>query len=261
MERRLDGKVALVTGASGGIGKSVAVRLGREGAAVGVNHLSETDKEGAEEAVREITNFGAATAIQGDVSKESDAARMVREVVEEFGRLDILVNNAGIENERPFLEMSLEDWEAVVSVNLTGAFLMCREAMRVMVESGGGVVINMSSVHQRIPWPHFTHYAAAKGGLKMLTETLALEFAKRKIRVNAVAPGAIATPINQEKLDNPEQRAAVEKLIPWGRWGEPDEAAACVAFLASDEASYVTGATLFVDGGMALYPGFEAGGG
>ncbi len=119
----------------------------------------------------------------------------------------------------------------------------------------------MSSVHQRIPWPHFAHYAATKGGLKMFTETLALEFAKRRIRVNAVAPGAIATPINQEKLKDPEQRAAVEKLIPWGRWGEPDEVAACVAFLASDEASYVTGATLFVDGGMALYPGFEAGGG
>lgn len=262
MERRLEGKVAFVTGASGGIGKSVAVRLGREGAAVGVNHLSETDREGAEKAVREITDSGgAATAIQGDVSKESDAARMVREVVEEFGRPDILVNNAGIENERPFLEMSLEDWESVVSVNLTGAFLMCREAMRVMVESGGGVVINMSSVHQRIPWPHFAHYAAAKGGLKMLTETLALEFAKRKIRVNAVAPGAMATPINRKKLDDPEQRAAVEKLVPWGRWGEPEEVAACVAFLASEEASYVTGATLFVDGGMSLYPAFEGGGG
>ena len=147
-------------------------------------------------------------------------------------------------------------------MNLTGAFLACREVMKVMVENGGGVVVNMSSVHQRIPWPHFAHYAATKGGLKMLTETLALEFAGRGVRVNAVAPGAIATPINREKLDDPEEREAVEGLVPWGRWGEPEEVASCVAFLASDEASsYVTGATLFVDGGMSLYPSFQGGGG
>jgi glucose 1-dehydrogenase len=260
MERRLEGKVALVTGGSSGIGWSTAVRLGQEGAAVGVNYHS--DKDGAEKARQKIEEAGGrAVVIQGDVYKEADAKRMVREVVEAFGRLDVLVNNAGIENERPFLQMSLEDWEKVIGVNLTGAFLMSRETMKVMIENQGGVVINMSSVHQRIPWPHFAHYAATKGGLKMFTETLALEFAKRRIRVNAVAPGAIATPINQEKLKDPEQRAAVEKLIPWGRWGEPEEVAACVAFLASDEASYVTGATLFVDGGMALYPSFEAGGG
>jgi glucose 1-dehydrogenase len=260
MEQRLEGKVALVTGASGGIGRATAARLGREGAAVAVNHLS--DESGAGEAVREITEAGGrAMAVGGDVSKEDEVKQMVRAVVEEYGWLDILVNNAGIETERPFLEMSLEDWEKVVAVNLTGAFLMCREAMKVMVENGGGVVVNMSSVHQRIPWPHFAHYAATKGGLKTLTETLALEFAGRGVRVNAVAPGAIATPINREKLDDPEQRAAVEKLVPWGRWGEPEEVAACVAFLASDEASYVTGATLFVDGGMALYPSFEGGDG
>ncbi len=262
MERRLEGKVALVTGASSGIGQSIAVRLGREGAAVGMNHLADTDEGGAEKAVREVTDSGGrGVAVRGDVSKEDDAKRMVREVVEEFGRIDVLVNNAGIENERPFLEMGLADWEKVVSVNLTGAFLMSREALKVMTGNGGGTVINVSSVHERIPWPNFAHYAATKGGLKMLTETLALEFAKRGVRVNAVAPGAIATPINKEKLDDPAKRAEVEKLVPWGRWGEPEEVAACVAFLASDEASYVTGATLFVDGGMALYPGFEAGGG
>ncbi len=260
MEGRLRGRVALVTGASGGIGWATAIRLGREGAAVGVNYRS--DGEAAGEVVREITEAGGrAIAVGGDVSGEDDVVAMVRAVVEEFGRLDVLVNNAGIETERPFLEMSLEDWEKVVAVNLTGAFLTCREAIKVMVEKGGGVVVNMSSVHQRIPWPRFAHYAATKGGLKMLTETLALEFAGRGVRVNAVAPGAISTPINQEKLDDPEQRAAVEKLVPWGRWGKPEEVAACVAFLASDEASYVTGATLFVDGGMALYPSFEGGGG
>ncbi len=262
MEQRLEGKAALVTGSSSGIGRSIAVRLGREGAAVGVNHLADADKGGAEKAVREIAESGGrAVAVRGDVSKEDDAKRMVREVVEGFGRIDVLVNNAGIENERPFLEMALEDWEKVLSVNLTGAFLMSREALKVMAGDGGGTVINVSSVHERIPWPRFAHYAATKGGLRMLTETLALEFAKRGVRVNAVAPGAIATPINQEKLDDPAKRAEVEKLVPCGRWGEPEEVASCVAFLASDEASYVTGATLFVDGGMALYPGFEAGGG
>ncbi|MDP9458577.1 MAG: SDR family NAD(P)-dependent oxidoreductase, partial [Actinomycetota bacterium] len=172
MERRLEGKVALVTGASSGIGQSIAVRLGREGAAVGVNHLTDTDKGGAEKAVREVTDSGGrAVAIRGDVSKEDDAKRMVREVVEGFGRIDVLVNNAGIENERPFLEMALEDWEKVLSVNLTGAFLMSREALKVMAGDGGGTVINVSSVHERIPWPRFAHYAATKGGLKMLTET------------------------------------------------------------------------------------------
>jgi glucose 1-dehydrogenase len=260
VERRVEGKVALVTGASSGIGWATAVRLGREGGVVGVNYRS--DEEGARMAVQKIEEAdGRAIAVRGDVSKEGDAERMVGEVVEAFGRVDILVNNAGIENERPFLEMSLKDWEKVVSVNLTGAFLVSREAMKVMVENGGGVVVNVSSVHERIPWPHFAHYAATKGGLKMLTETLALEFAQRSVRVNAVAPGAIATPINRAKLEDSEKRAAVEKLIPWGRWGEPEEVAACVAFLASDEASYVTGATLFVDGGMALYPSFEGGGG
>ena len=186
---------------------------------------------------------------------------MVRETVEAFEGLNVLVNNAGIESEAPFLEMGLEEWEKVISVNLTGFFLLCREAISHMVENGGGSVVNMSSVHQRIPWPNFAHYAASKGGVKLLTETLALEFASRGVRVNAVGPGAIETPINKEKLEDPGQRAAVEALIPWDRVGQPDEVAACVAFLASDEASYVTGTTLFVDGGMILYPGFEEGGG
>ncbi len=260
MEKRLEGKVALVTGASGGIGQATAVRLGQEGAAVGVNYRS--SENGARETVKQIeSNGGWAVAVQGDVSKEDDAERMVRNTIEAFGGLDVLVNNAGIESEVPFLEMSLEEWEKIISVNLTGFFLVCREAIGHMAENGGGSVVNMSSVHQRIPWPKFAHYAASKGGVKLLTETLALEFASRGVRVNAVGPGAIETPINKEKLEDPEQRAAVEALIPWDRVGRPDEVAACVAFLASDEASYVTGTTLFVDGGMILYPGFEEGGG
>lgn len=260
MERRLEDKTALVTGASSGIGRATAVRLGREGAAVGVNYRS--DEDGARATVREIEEAGGrARAIQGDISIEDDAKGLVRETAEELGEPDVLVNNAGLQTERPFLEMSLEDWEKVISVDLTGTFLVTREAIGRMVENGGGIVINMSSVHQRIPWPNFAHYSAAKGGMKLLTESLALEFAKRGVRVNAVAPGAIATPINQEKLADPAQRRSVEAMIPWGRVGEPEEVAACVAFLASDEASYVTGATLFVDGGMALYPSFEEGGG
>ena len=260
MEKRLEGKAALITGASSGIGQATAIRLGEEGAAVGVNYRS--DEDGAREAVGQIEGAGGrAVTIQGDVSKEDDAKRLVAETVEAFGGLDVLVNNAGIESEAPFLEMGLEEWEKVISVNLTGFFLLCREAIRHMVENGGGSVVNMSSVHQRIPWPRFAHYAASKGGVKLLTETLALEFAGRGVRVNAVGPGAIETPINKEKLEDPEQRAAVEALIPWDRVGRPEEVAACVAFLASDEASYVTGTTLFVDGGMILYPGFEEGGG
>lgn len=260
MSERLEGKVALVTGASSGIGKATAIRLGKEGAAVGVGYRSSED--GAQEAVREIeVSGGQAVAIQGDVSKEDDAKNAVGEAIEAFGGLDVLVNNAGIESEVPFLEMSLEEWNKIVSVNLTGFFLMCREAIAHMVENGGGSVVNMSSVHQRIPWPNFAHYASSKGGVKLLTETLALEFASRGVRVNAVGPGAIETPINKEKLEDPDERAAVEALVPWDRVGQPDEVATCVAFLASDEASYVTGVTLYVDGGMILYPGFEEGGG
>lgn len=258
--RRLEGKAALVTGASSGIGRATAVRLGREGAAVGVNYRS--DGDGAREVVRKIQDAGGkAVEIQGDVSREEDAKRMVRASVEAFGDLDVLVNNAGIQTESPFLEMSLEDWQKVISVDLTGTFLVSREAISHMVETGGGALVNISSVHQRVPWPNFAHYATAKGGMKLFTETLALEFASRGVRVNAVAPGAIETPANQRKLEDPDQRRALEALIPWDRAGQPEEVAACVAFLVSDEASYVTGHTLFVDGGMSLYPGFEEGGG
>jgi glucose 1-dehydrogenase len=254
----LAGKTALVTGASSGIGQETAARLGHDGAAVAVNYRS--DEEGAQETVRRIEDSGSrAVAVQGDISSEEDVRRLVQEMEQSLGAPDILVNNAGTQSERPFLEMSLADWEQVVSVNMTGAFLVSREVIDGMVERGGGVVVNMSSVHQLIPWPRFAHYSASKGGLKLLTETLALEFAGRGVRVNAVAPGAIATPENQEKLEDPDSRASLEALIPWDRVGKSEEVAACVAFLASDEASYVTGATLFVDGGMSLYPGFEEG--
>jgi glucose 1-dehydrogenase len=260
MEHRLEGKVVLVTGASSGIGWHTAVRLGREGAAVCCGYHS--NRDGAEEAAREIEKGGGRSMAYGaDVADEEQAKSIIESTANEFGGLDVLVNNAGMENERPFMEMNLEDWEKVISTNLTGAFLMSRETIGMMLERNGGAIVNMTSVHQRIPWGHYAHYASAKGGMKMLTESLALEFADRGIRVNAVAPGAIGTPINRQKLEDPEQKEQVESLIPWGRIGDPEEVAACVAFLASDEASYVTGASLFVDGGMSLYPGFERGGG
>lgn len=181
---------------------------------------------------------------------------MVATTVEAFGGLDLLVNNAGIEKQIPLLQMTLADWEPVITTNLTGAFLCIREAGKVMADAGGGVIVNMSSVHEYIPWPGFAHYCASKGAVKLLMQTAARELAEHHIRVVNVAPGAIVTPINQFVLDDPEAKRAVESEIPLGRMGSPEEIAAAVAWLASDEAGYVTGTTIIVDGGMSLYPKF-----
>ncbi len=181
---------------------------------------------------------------------------MVTDAVKEFGGLDLLVNNAGIEKQIPLLEMALDDWNAVISTNLTGAFLCTREAGKAIADGGGGAIINMSSVHEFIPWPGFAHYCASKGGMKLLMETAARELAPKKIRVLNIAPGAIVTPINKFVLDDPEAEHAVESEIPLSRMGRPEEIAAAVAWAASDQASYVTGTTIVVDGGMSLYPKF-----
>jgi glucose 1-dehydrogenase len=182
---------------------------------------------------------------------------MVSTAREQFGGLDLLVNNAGIEKQIPLLEMGEQDWQAVLQTNLTGAFLCLREAAKIMVaENAKGVVVNMSSVHEFIPWPGFAHYCASKGGMKLLMETAARELADKQIRVLNIAPGAIITPINKFVLDDPEQKHAVESEIPLGRMGQPEEIAAAVAWAASEEASYVTGTTLVIDGGMSLYPKF-----
>ncbi|MBZ5753853.1 MULTISPECIES: glucose-1-dehydrogenase [Metabacillus] len=255
----LEGKVVVITGGATGIGKAMAERFGAEKAKVVINYFKEEQELNA--LIKAIEDSGgSASAIQGDVTQEKDIKGMINHAVKTFGSLDIMVNNAGIENEVPSEDLSLTDWNKVISTNLTGQFLGCREAIDYMLDHDiKGSIINMSSVHQKIPWPHFVHYAASKGGVKLMTETLALEFAPHGIRVNCIAPGAIDTPINKEKFDDPELKKGVVELIPMGYIGKPEEIAACAVWLASSEASYVTGLTLFADGGMTQYPGFQAG--
>jgi glucose 1-dehydrogenase len=254
----LEGRRAIVTGASSGIGEATASRLASEGASVCVNYYSDKEAEAADAVVEAARGNGSpkAIAVQADVSNEADVKRMVSHVEDEFGGVDLLVNNAGIEKQAPLLEMPLETWEAILQTNLTGAFLCLREAAKVMAEAGGGVVVNMSSVHEFIPWPGFAHYCASKGGMKLLMETAARELAPKRIRLVNIAPGAIVTPINKFVLDDAEAEHAVESEIPLGRMGHPEEIAAAVAWAASDQASYITGTTIVVDGGMSLYPKF-----
>ncbi|MCM3019293.1 glucose 1-dehydrogenase [Priestia megaterium] len=259
MYKDLEGKVVVITGSSTGLGKAMAIRFATEKAKVVVNYRSK--EEEANSVLEEIKKVGGeAVAVKGDVTVESDVINLVQSAIKEFGKLDVMINNAGMENPVSSHEMSLSDWNKVIDTNLTGAFLGSREAIKYFVENDiKGTVINMSSVHEKIPWPLFVHYAASKGGMKLMTETLALEYAPKGIRVNNIGPGAINTPINAEKFADPEQRADVESMIPMGYIGEPEEIAAVAAWLASSEASYVTGITLFADGGMTQYPSFQAG--
>ena len=251
----LKGRHALVTGASSGIGAAVARRLAAAGAAVVVNYRSHP--KAAKKIVTEIKSAGGkAIAIHADVSKEREIKTLFARMFEECGAIDILVNSAGIENKSPFLEMPVQDWDRVMTVNLRGVFLCSQLAARHMVKNGGGVIINISSVHQTIPWGGYAHYCAAKGGLEMLMKTMALELSEKKVRVNNVAPGAIATPINAAWLNNPARRRQVLALIPSRRIGQAEEVAGAVLYLVSDEAAYVTGTTLFIDGGMTLYSSF-----
>lgn len=253
----LEGKRALVTGASSGIGKSTALRLAAEGAAVCVNYYSEAEAADAGAVVAAARQTGRdAFAQRADVGSEADVVAMVGAAVERFGGLDVLVNNAGIEKQVALLEMPLELWTSVLTTNLTGSFLCLREAAKVMVRQNGGVIVNMSSVHEFIPWPGFAHYCASKGGMKLLMQTAARELAPHRVRVVNVAPGAIATPINNFVLDDAEARHQVEAEIPLGHFGQPDDIAGAVVWLASQQAGYVTGTTLVVDGGMSTYPRF-----
>lgn len=252
----LQGKAVVVTGSSKGIGAAVALRFAQEGANVVVNYNG--DAQGAQNVVAQIEAAGAkGVAVQGDMSKEASAAGLVQAALDAFGRLDVWVNNAGLEIPAHTHEMTLENWQKIIDVNLTGYFLGARAALQHFVAKGiKGSIINMSSVHEQIPWPRFAHYAASKGGVKLLNETMAMEYAPQGIRVNAIGPGAINTPINKEKMNDPAQKAALEAIIPMGFAGGPETIAAAAAWLASDQASYVTGITLFVDGGMTLYPAF-----
>ncbi|WP_347552761.1 glucose-1-dehydrogenase [Pseudalkalibacillus hwajinpoensis] len=259
MYKELQDKVAIVTGAASGLGKAIALRFGKEGMKVVVNYLSK-EKEAAE-VVKEIQNSGGeGIAVQADVSKEEDVERLISSAHQEFGTLDVMMNNAGVQKEIPSHEMTLEDWNKVIAVNLSGTFLGSTKAIAYMLDNGiKGSIINMSSVHEIVPWPHFVHYASSKGGMKMLTQTLALEYAPHGIRVNNIGPGAINTPINAEKFSDPKTKEDVLSMIPMKEIGEPEQIASIAAFLASNEASYVTGITLFADGGMKLYPAFQAG--
>ncbi|PPS42728.1 SDR family oxidoreductase [Chroococcidiopsis sp. TS-821] len=261
----LKGKNALVTGATSGIGQAIAIRLAQEGVNVAINYrkspedAAETEEQMMQKACGDIENCGVKSLpVQGDVSKEEDIIRMVNTVVEQLGSLDILVNNAGIQTECPSHEVVTDDFDKVISVNLRGAYLCARETIKhLLAQNRQGVIINISSVHEIIPRPMYVSYSISKGGMENLTKTLALEYADRGIRVNAVAPGATITPINEAWTDDPEKKAEVESHIPMGRAGTSEEMAAAVAFLASSEAAYITGQTLFVDGGLTLYADFR----
>ncbi len=247
-------KIALVTGSSRGIGKAIATSLAKENYSIVVNSRT---LEHAENVVKEIRSIGKkAIAVAGDISQEEDCKNLIDAAIREFGRLDLLVNNAGIQMATSFTEMSTKEWDKVINVNLRGAFICSREAVKHMLKDGKGCVINVSSVHQLIPKPLFANYTASKGGLAMLTKTMALELASKGIRVNAVAPGVIATDINRELLQSRKKMAEIVERIPLGRIGQAEEVAYLVIFLASDKARYITGATFFVDGGLTLYPSF-----
>ena len=267
-ERRiLAGQKALVTGGSSGIGRAVAVALGGAGADVVVNYRS--GEEEAQEVVGAIKEKGSnAIALQADVAKEDQVQTMFAKMCDAFGTIDILVANAGLQQDAPFEQMTLQQWNTVLGVNLTGQFLCAREAVREFKRRGvrkevscaAGKIICMSSVHDTIPWAGHVNYAASKGGVMLMMKSIAQEVAPYRIRVNSISPGAIRTPINRQAWETPEAYAELLKLIPYKRIGEPEDIARAAVWLASDEADYITGTSLYVDGGMTLYPGFEAGG-
>ena len=265
--RLVEGQKALVTGANSGIGRAVAVALGRAGADVVINWRS--GEEAAEEVVEEIRTLGVrAYGHQVDVSNEKDVGQMFARMQEQFGTIDILVNNAGIQQDAPFHEMTLDQWNTVLAVNLTGQFLCARDAVREFrrrgvvnaVSCAAGKIICMSSVHETIPWAGHVNYAASKSGVKLMMQSIAQDVAPYRIRVNSIAPGAIKTPINKGAWSTPKQREALLALIPYKRIGVPENIARVAVWLASDQADYITGTTIFVDGGMTLYPGFREGG-
>ena len=268
--RDLAGQAALVTGASSGLGKAMAIALGKAGARVILNHPPSADSHRrAMAGVAEIEAAGGeALAIAGDVSKEDQVDRLMAEAVARLGTLHLVVANAGIERPAPIESMSLDDWKAVMDVNLTGAFLTARGAVREFLRRGApatgssalGKIVFTSSVHETIPWACQSNYAASKGGIALLMRSLAQELARRKIRVNSVAPGAIKTPINTDSWSTDEARDKLLELIPYGRVGEPEDIAGAVLWLLSDASDYVNGTSLVVDGGMLLYPSFRGDG-
>lgn len=265
--RPLRGQKALVTGAGSGIGRAVALALGSAGADVVVNYV--TDPGAARAVADEVEGAGArAMTIRADVSREEEVLAMFRQMLEAWGTIDILINNAGLQRDAALPEMTIEQWNTVLAVNLTGMFLCSREAAREMIRRGprGGVsaatgkILCISSVHEVIPWAGHVNYAASKGGVRLFMQSMAQELAPHRIRVNSIAPGAVQTPINRAAWETPEALSALLALIPYGRIGQPEDIGKAAVWLASDDSDYVHGQTIFVDGGMTLYPEFARGG-
>lgn len=262
--KKLQDQIAIVTGGSSGIGAGIAKALAAEGAKVVINYSSSADK--AEKVLKEVRdNGGEGFTIKADVSKEADVITLFQETINRYGTVDILINNAGLQNDAKFHEMTLEQWNHVIGINLTGQFLCAREAIKEFLKRGidssksksAGKIICVSSVHEVIPWAGHANYAASKGGIMMMMKTIAQEYAQMKIRVNSIGPGAIRTPINHAAWQTQAAYNNLLKLIPQKRIGEPDDIGGAAVWLASDDSDYVNGITLFVDGGMLLYPGFE----
>ena len=267
--KRLQGQTAIVTGASSGIGTAVAKAIGKDGANIIVNYLS--DAEEAEEVAHSICEdslCGSAITVKADVSKEDQVINMFKQAIDEFGTVDICVANAGLQRDFALHEMSLKDWQLVIDVNLTGQFLCAREAIREFLRRGHrpevsnalGKIIHMSSVHEVIPWAGHANYAASKGALVMLMQSIAQEYGPRGVRANSIVPGAIQTPINKEAWETPEALKKLNRLIPYGRIGQPSDIGSAAVWLCSDESDYINGTTLFVDGAMTCYPGFTENG-
>jgi glucose 1-dehydrogenase len=263
-KKLLQGQVAIITGASSGIGAGIAKAMAAEGANVVVNYSSSPDK--ADKILEEIKSSGGeGFAIKADVSNEHEVLQMFRETFNRYGTVDILVNNAGLQKDAKFHQMTLEEWNKVLAINLTGQFLCAREAIKEFLRRGvdesksksAGKIICMSSVHEVIPWAGHANYSASKGGVMMLMKSIAQEYAPMKIRVNSIGPGAIRTPINHAAWQTPQAYDQLLKLIPAKRIGETEDIGRAAVWLASDQSEYVNGITLFVDGGMLLYPGFE----
>lgn len=265
-DKKLAGQTALVTGASSGIGEGVAISLAEAGANIIVNYASNADS--ANSIVERIESSGVhAIAIKADVSKEDEVINMFQQAIQHFGTIDILVNNAGLQKDAPFHEMTLAQWKTVIDINLTGQFLCAREAVKEFLKRGMtersaalGKIICMSSVHEVIPWAGHANYASSKGAIKMLMQTLAQEYGPKKIRVNSICPGAIQTPINKAAWSTPEAYNNLMTLIPYNRIGTPADVGKLAVFLASDDSDYITGASIFIDGGMTVFESFADGG-
>ncbi|SMP29343.1 glucose 1-dehydrogenase [Chryseobacterium profundimaris] len=269
MEISLKNQVAIVTGASSGIGTGIAKSLAAAGATVIVNHSSEHSADEARTVLKKITEAGGTgITYQCDVSSEEQVIRMFQDVISQFGTVDILINNAGVQKDAKFTEMTLDQWNTVININLTGQFLCAREAIKEFLRRGidtsrsvaCGKIIHISSVHEVIPWAGHANYAASKGAIRMLMQTLAQEYGADKIRVNSICPGAIQTPINKNAWSTPEAMNSLMKLVPYNRIGKPDDIGNLAVFLASDQADYISGASIFVDGAMTTFESFSTGG-